>query len=181
MVSPNKEPQPTTEGLPNNELTEDPKNRVTTRMPDGSFVNWDFTEGKEHVTFQHKSGSSVQMQTDGSVKIVSAAGKMGIEINGEGYMTITGAYNIEVKGGASFRVERNADWWVGGDMNMKVNGTLTTMAKNMNFVTGEKLDIAATDTTLKSANGTKVSAGGAMEIASADGMTITDPTAVRIN
>lgn len=167
-VTPSKDVEPTIDGIPNVKVSKDPKNRTTMRMPDGSWFNWDFEEGNEHAIFQHKSGSMVQFSTDGSVKIVSAKGKMGIEINGEGYMRITGAFNIVCDGSAGFRIEKDAEFFVGGDCRFRVSGTLTHMAENYNVVVAEKIDMGAKSMTLKSVDGTILASTGDVDIASQD-------------
>jgi len=185
MAESNENTTPKIDGIENNEMSKDPSNRNTVSYPDGSFMNWDFTKGNEHVTIQHKTGSSIQITSNGSMKFVSAAGKMGFEVNGEGYIRVTGAYNIVVDGGASMRVKNNMDWYVGGDMKVKVEGTMTTTAKNTNFVTAEKFEVGAkktslvsTDTLITSANKTQLLALGDVDVKSTGGDTLISSSAV---
>ena len=131
---PNLEPQETLDGLPDvreDKRTKDLKNLSRTRTRAGHIIEFNDNQGVEHITVQHRSGSLLQMQPDGSVRLVSNGGKMGIEINGEGYVKITGAYNVVVDGGASFKVAKNCDWHVNGDMTMTVDGKFTTIAKSV--------------------------------------------------
>jgi hypothetical protein len=125
----------------------------------GHVDEWNDNEGAEHRTIQHRSGSLIQMQPDGSIRFVSQDGKMGFEINGEGYVKVTGRYTIVADGDVSLRA-KNVDFTVAGDMTTTVKGKHTMTAKNMNMVISEKLDIGATDATMK--------AGENMLLAAAD-------------
>lgn len=129
-------------------------------------------DGKEHVSLQHRSGSMIQMQPDGSTRIVSAAGKMGIEINGEGYLTVTGLYNVIVNGDAGFRIAGNADWHVGGDMKVTVDGTYSLASKNITVKAAEKVELIANRISFSAADNAIFTAGGKMYVGASGDMQV---------
>ena len=159
------------------------------RSRSGNVFELSDKNGKEHVTLQHRSGSLIQMQPDGSVRLVSSAGKMGIEINGEGYLTVTGLYNVVVNGDAGFRISGNADWQVDGDMKVTVNGTYSIAAKNMTTTIAEKYELTADNMSYQSTDNAIFTAGskmyvgstGSAKLYSGDTLTIVGDTKIDMN
>jgi hypothetical protein len=157
-----KEPKEKIDGLP--DAREDSRadnilNTTITKTRSGHVLELNDNEGSEHVTLQHRSGSLVQMQPDGSVRFVSQNGMMGFEINGEGYVKVTGAYNIVVDGGATLRAD-SYDLHVENDFNMTVGGTFAVAAKNMALAISDKYELTAASATMRTSGNSAYTAGG---------------------
>jgi len=145
-------------------------NQCVTRYPNGSCVIVDYNKGNEHIRVENM-GSSITLCPDGSVKVVSAAGKMGLEINGEGYIKITGLYTIEADGDIGIVTKGKCDFKVAGDMNFAVTGGFNVTSKDMNLVAAEKFDVGAESITINgvktlvtSSTGTSVKSYGPVEL-----------------
>jgi type VI secretion system secreted protein VgrG len=156
-----KEPKEKIDGLP--DAREDSRadnilNTTITKTRSGHVLELNDNEGVEHVTLQHRSGSLVQMQPDGSVRFVSQNGMMGFEINGEGYVKVTGAYNIIVDGGATLRAD-SYDVHVENDLNLTVGGTFAVAAKNMALAISEKYELIAQTSSLGTSGNSVFTAG----------------------
>lgn len=141
-----------------------------THTRSGHYIEYNDNEGVEHITVQHRSGSLLQMQPDGSVRMVSQNGMMGIEINGEGYVKVTGAYNVIVDGDASFRIAQDAHWYVGGDLKMTVDGTYSIAAKNMTTTIQEKYELTAANQSIAMSENSIFTAGGKLATTSKGAM-----------
>ena len=76
---------------------------INTKTTSGHSFTMDDSKGAEHVTIQHRTGSSIQFNPDGSVHYTTHNGKYEM-VFGEDRVTITGAHDITVKGDASLRV-----------------------------------------------------------------------------
>jgi hypothetical protein len=163
-----KEPKEKIDGLP--DAREDSRadnilNTTITKTRSGHVLELNDNEGSEHVTLQHRSGSLVQMQPDGSVRFVSQNGMMGFEINGEGYVKVTGAYNIVVDGGATLRAD-SYDLHVENDFNMTVGGTFAVAAKNMALAISDKYEMTAASATMRTSGNSAFTAGGKFYVGS---------------
>jgi type VI secretion system secreted protein VgrG len=156
-----KEPKEKIDGLP--DAREDSRadnilNTTITKTRSGHVLELNDNEGAEHVTLQHRSGSLVQMQPDGSVRFVSQNGMMGFEINGEGYVKVTGAYNIIVDGGATLKAD-SYDLHVENDFNMTVGGTFAVAAKNMALAISDKYELTAKTSSSETSGNSVFTAG----------------------
>lgn len=163
-----KEPKEKIDGLP--DAREDSRadnilNTTITKTRSGHVLELNDNEGAEHVTLQHRSGSLVQMQPDGSVRFVSQNGAMGFEINGEGYVKVTGAYNIIVDGGVSLRAD-SYDVHVENDMNLTVGGTFAVAANNMAVVISKKYELTAETSSMGTSLNSVFIAGGQLYLGS---------------
>lgn len=145
--------------------TNDLLNTQRTKTRSGHVLELNDNQGVEHITLQHRTGALIQFQPDGSVRFVSQNGKMGFEINGEGYVNVTGAYYIAAKSG-SITIEKDLDMTVHGDMKLTVDGTYSVAAKNMTTTIAEKYELISKNTTMSSAENTVFTAGLGMSIAS---------------
>lgn len=139
---PNLDPQPKIEGLGDTrdcaKGNEELLYQEVKKTRSGHVIIFSDVEEKEHITVQHRSGSMLQFQPDGSVRFISNNGKMGFEIKGEGYVQVTGAYTIDVKGGASLRVTN--DLTVSAkNISMTANETFSVNAKNIVTNADEKI------------------------------------------
>lgn len=143
----------------------------------GHNLEFNDNQGVEHITLQHRSGSMMQMQPDGSVRFVSHNGKMGFEINGEGYVKVTGLYNIQVSGDMGIRVDGDMDWKVGGDMKLTVDGTYSIAAQNMTTKIKSKYELAADNLNLHAATNSVFTSGHKMALwSSSDALVRSDTT-----
>jgi hypothetical protein len=179
--TPDKENKPKINGIPTCELcVDDLPNATVDYTPDGTSVIRNFTEGRESYQIQHRTGALLQMSPDGSMVFKSANGNMGFEMSGDGYVRVTGKYNVICEGDAGFNINGKCDWNVSGDMNIDVSGNMTqVVGKSMNMVVAEKLDVGTRETSmvsgktlLTSAESTKVLSGGTMKINASDDMTV---------
>lgn len=134
-------------------------NKVVTKTRSGHILEFNDNEEAESVTLQHRSGSLVQMQPDGSVRFVSQNGMMGFEINGEGYVKVSGAYNIVVDGAATLKAD-SYDLHTENDLNMTVGGTMTIAAKNMAVAVSDKFELTAASASLRTVGNSVFTAGG---------------------
>lgn len=111
------------------------------RTPSGHSIMIDDTKGAESVTIEHRSGSMIQYQADGTVVMRNRKNKTEITF-GDNKMLITGQYDITVNGGASMKVEGDYDMTVNGNMKTTVNGNHDTLVNgDQNVMVKGKQDI----------------------------------------
>jgi len=99
-----------------------PNYNITT-TPSGHKIIMDDSEGSESITLEHRSGSLIQFQADGSIVFHSNKDKYQV-VFGDDNMLITGAQNITVNGGAQLKIEGNYDVNIHGNMKHTVNGNV---------------------------------------------------------
>lgn len=131
----------------------------------------DDSEGAEHVTLQHRSGSMLQMMPDGAVQFVSHNGQCNI-IFGENRILITGAYDVVVHGGASLSVEGDYNMTVKNNMNLSVAKDINILAKNINQTVTGAIDTSAKSMTSKIEGSTSLTSHGTTTISSDGGLTL---------
>lgn len=142
----------------------------------GHVFMMDDSNGAEHVTLQHRSGTAIQFHPDGAIQLTSHNGSYEI-IFGEKRMKITGAYDVVVDGAASLRVEGNYNTTVNGDMNTTVKGNMSVSSKNFNQVVSGNMDIAAKNRTEKiEGSATTQAVSGAVSILGGSGVTLASPS-----
>lgn len=166
MAEADKSALPKIDGLPDSRSdsrADNLLNTMRTRTRSGHYIEYNDNEGVEHLTFQHRSGSMVQMQADGSVRFVSQNGKMGFEITGEGYVKVTGAYNIVATGDVTVRAQ-NLDFHSEKNTTFTVGETFTVLAKNMAASISEKLEMTSGSTSLRSKDNSVFTSGGKLVI-----------------
>jgi hypothetical protein len=137
----------------------------------GHCFMMDDSNGAEHVTMQHRSGSMVQFLPDGCVQIVCCNGLYNI-IFAEHRVLVTGAQDIVVQGDASLSVDGNYNVKVKGDTNLTVEGNFNVTAKNLNQTILGNIDTIAKNKTEKIEGSITSQSTGATSIASDAGMTI---------
>lgn len=137
----------------------------------GHAFMMDDSNGSEHVTLQHRSGSFVQFMPDGGIQFTAQNGQYNVTF-GENRMLITGAYDITVQGGASLKVDGDYNVNVKGDVNFNVNGDLNMTAQNINSTVRGNYDIQAKNKTEKIEGSSTSQSHGATAIMSKGGMTI---------
>jgi hypothetical protein len=131
----------------------------------------DDSNGAEHVTLQHRSGSAVQFKPDGSVVFTSHNGQYNV-VFGENRMIVTGAYDVVVNGGGSLRVDGDYNMNVGGKVNMNITGDFNVTAQNMNQTIRGNIDVQAKNRTEKIEGSSTTQAHGAVVVAAKTGMTL---------
>ena len=137
----------------------------------GHVFMMDDSNGAEHVTMQHRSGSMIQFLPDGKVNITSHNGQYNI-VFGENRMLVTGAHDITVRGDASLRVDGDYNVSVQGDINLSSQGDINFTSKNLNTVARGNIDISAQNRSEKVSGSITQQAQGAQSILAETGMTV---------
>ncbi len=136
----------------------------------GHTFQMDDSKGQETVTIQHRSGSAIQMRSDGSVHFTTHNGKYEV-VFGEDRISVSGAQDITVKGDASLRVYGDYNVTCHKDYNLSVMGNLNITAKNKNqHIRGNK-DTQMKNETKKIEGTSFKQTGGAMTQVSKGAMT----------
>lgn len=131
--------------LPNNESWEQPTSSFKGEYPynkvmeteSGHVIELDDTPGCERIQIYHRSGTFVEIDSNGSV-IKRTKGSSYEIIDRNGYISVTGDANLSVKGSIKIFVGGNADIEVEGDTNVKCLNDITVQAAG-------KLDLSATE------------------------------------
>lgn len=131
----------------------------------------DDSEGKEHVTLQHRGGSTIQFLPDGGIQFVANKGLFQA-VFGPNRIKITGSYDVVVEGGASLKVNGDYNVSVKGNMNMNVTGDLNMTSKNQNNTVRGNMDTQAKNKTEKIEGSSTSQSQGATAIMSKGGMTL---------
>ena len=131
----------------------------------------DDSEGKEHVTLQHRGGSTIQFLPDGGIQFVANKGLFQA-VFGPNRIKITGSYDVVVEGGASLKVNGDYNVSVKGNMNMNVTGDLNMTSKNQNNTVRGNMDTQAKNKTEKIEGSSTSQSQGATAITSKGGMTL---------
>jgi environmental stress-induced protein Ves len=146
-------------------------NYHSTKTRSGHLIMMDDSNGAEHVTIQHRSGSMIQFMPDGAVQYVSHKGQYSI-IFGENRILVSGAQDIVVQGDASLKIDGDYNVNVQGDMNLNVTGDLNMTAKNNNQTIRGNIDIISKNKVEKIEGSVTTQTQGSMSILSQKGMTI---------
>jgi uncharacterized protein (DUF2345 family) len=137
----------------------------------GHLLIFDDSKGAEHVTLQHRSGTTIQMHSDGAMVLTSSKGQYQVTF-GPNRIEIKGAQDIHVTGDASLKVDGNYNMTVGKNMNMTVMGDLNMSAKNVNQTVRGNIDIQAKNRTEKIEGSSSTQSQGALGISAGDGIMI---------
>lgn len=139
--------------LPNTESWEQPNipfkgeypyNKVI-QTEGGHVIEIDDTPGVERIHVYHKSGTFIEIDTNGSV-VKRTKGSSYEIIDKNGYISVTGDANLSVKGSIKIFVGGNAEIEVEGDTNINCFNDITMQAAG-------RVDISATEEiNLRSAN-----------------------------
>jgi hypothetical protein len=136
----------------------------------GHTLIFDDSDGGEHITLQHRSGSMTQFMPDGAVKHVSHNGNQNI-VFGENRIWVSGAQDITVEGDASMKCKGSYNATIDGDANFAVKGGFNITAKSMNQTISEQLDVAAGSKMEKIQNSSVSQVHGAITMTSKHGFT----------
>lgn len=142
----------------------------TRKTRSGHVLTMDDSEGGEHITLQHRSGSMMQFLPDGAVLAVSHNGQQQI-ILGENRIWVSGAHDITVEGDASIKVKGSYNATVDGDFNIAAKGAFNLTAKSMNQVISEQADLVAGSKTEKIKGSSISQVHGALSMSAAYGFT----------
>lgn len=137
----------------------------------GHVFMMDDTKESEHITFQHRSGTMIQMLPDGSIGIAAQNGMYNI-VFGENRMLITGAYDITVNGGGSLSVDGDYNVTVKGNYNTTVHGDMNMTVKNLNQTVRGNMDVAAKNMSMKVEGNTDLTTHGITAIGSDGGLAL---------
>lgn len=112
------------------------------KTPSGHVIQVDDSRGGESLTFQHRTGSLVQFQPDGSVVFRNEKNKFELTY-GDNKVLITGSHDLTVNGAKSMKVEGDYDCTVNGNYKMAIKGNLEMLVNgNYNQVIKGKKDVA---------------------------------------
>jgi hypothetical protein len=126
-----------------------PYNKIQ-QSESGHSIEMDDTVGKERVRIQHRSGSFLEMQPDGTEVH---------KIYGDGYEIIMGGKNVSIKGQCNLTVEGAMVVTIKGDAVMNVDGSATQ------FIKGDLIQTVS--------GATKITSTGDMDLTSKADITMT--------
>jgi hypothetical protein len=141
------------------------------KTPSGHNFIMDDSKGKETVTLQHRSGSSIQFKPDGSVLYTTHNGKYEV-VFGEDRITVSGAQDITIKGDASLRCYGDYNVTCHKDYNLTVMGNMNVTAKNMNRAIRGNMDTTAKNVNKRVEGSSTYNTLGAHSIVSKGNMTM---------
>lgn len=154
-----------------------PYNKVT-QTESGHIIELDDTPGAERIQVYHRSGTFVEIDTNGTV-VKRTKGSSYEIIDKNGYISVNGDASVSVKGSVKVYIGGDADIEVEGDVNLNCFNDITMQAAG-------KVDISATeeinlhsaninieadvDLNVKSDGSSYYSSGGTMEYKSNNSM-----------
>ncbi|MEX0596815.1 MAG: hypothetical protein WD512_09960 [Candidatus Paceibacterota bacterium] len=123
----------------------------------GHKIITDDTKGQESITIEHRSGSLIQFQPDGSVVFHNKKNKQEI-IFGDNQIIVTGEYDMTVNGGATMKIEGDMDMTVNGNMKQTIKGNLETIVDgSMSTAIADNQDtVVGGDSSIKVAGNSEV-------------------------
>lgn len=164
--TPKLKAEPKIDGVPE---YKNEKNFNSYRLKDrsGNEVEMCFDKDNEFIRVTHRSGAGFTIGPDGSVRFISQNGKMGFEMNGEGYIHTTGKFDVIVKGDATFRVEGDTTWNA-KNMTFEVEDTATFNARNVALNASAKVEVSGEDFTVTGSESVHVASAGTATFAGKD-------------
>lgn len=127
-----------------------PYNKIQ-QSESGHSIEMDDTVGKERLRLQHRSGSFIEMQPDGTEvhKIYGDGyeiilGGKNVSIKGQCNLTVEGAMVVNIKGDSIMNVEGNSTQYIKGNLVQTVDGTSkVTSTGDMDLTTKEDITMSA--------------------------------------
>jgi len=127
-----------------------PYNKIQ-QSESGHSIEMDDTVGKERVRIQHRSGSFLEMQPDGTEvhKIYGDGyeiimGGKNVSIKGQCNLTVEGAMVVNIKGDAVMNVDGSATQFIKGDLVQTVSGAAKiTSTGDMDFTSQADITMTA--------------------------------------
>lgn len=95
------------------------------QSPSGNGWVIDDSKDAESVTFFHRSGSSIQLQPDGSMVFNTKKDRYSV-VFGDDNILVTGGQNVTINGGCKLKVEGDYDLTVNGNVRQTIQGNLET-------------------------------------------------------
>jgi len=99
------------------------------QSPSGHVMEFDDTPGAERINIHHKSGTFMEVDTNGNetnkttgIKTVIVDKDELVYIKGSGHISVDGDISIKVKNALNIEVSGNANIKVSGNLNQEVNG-----------------------------------------------------------
>lgn len=136
----------------------------------GHVFMMDDSEGAEHLTIQHRTGTMIQVDASGKLNITANKGQYNI-VFGENRIMVTGAQDITVQGAASLRVE--GEYNINAKkVNISSQSDINLSGVNINTVARGNIDIQAKNRTEKIQGSIMQTAEGAQTIMAETGMTL---------
>jgi hypothetical protein len=136
-------------------------NYSATKYRDGTNEVTDNSANSEFSIWQHRSGTSVEMQSDGSLH-VQVSNSHYTMVFGENRVTVTGAQDLHVKGDGSLRVYGDYNKTVHGNVNYTATGDFNVTSQNLNRTIRGNIDTQAKNKTDKIEGSVSVQAHGAI-------------------
>ena len=136
-------------------------NYSSTKYRDGSNEITDNSNGNEFSIWQHRSGTTVELQADGSLHVTASNSHYKM-VFGENRVTVTGANDLHIKGDGSMRVYGDYNKTVHGNVNMTITGDYNVTAQNLNRNIRGNIDTQAKNKTDKVEGSVSVQAQGAI-------------------
>ena len=152
--------------------TEAHKNAVWKSRNSNSYLQVSEGEGQEHILLSHESGSHIQIDKNGNVKIKSFGDLYSLSEGhqfeggkGSKTLTIEGQYSLKCKN-ATIEVEGDMNHVVTGDYNLNVGGRIGMVAGAGFEIAAQRVSVEATTEHInfKAAEKFKVQAGGSTSI-----------------
>lgn len=137
----------------------------------GHEIRLDDTDGNEHISIQHRSGTLMQFLADGHFMLDAKRGRTDVTY-GEHRSYVTGAYDKTVIGDMSAKVHANQYNTIYGNKGEAVKGDFAGTYKSHNMNVAEQMDISTGTMTTKINNSSSEQALGAMSKISTYGMTL---------
>lgn len=150
-------------------------NQIVTKTRSGHTIIYDDSKDNETISFQHRTGSSLEMRPDGGIHLTSHNSQYNV-VFGEHRMTITGAHDMHVKGDASMRIYGDVNHTIHGNYNLTVLGDHNITSKNMNSHIRGNYDQQAKNQNIKVEGTHSILAKGAIAHVAKDGATFASRT-----
>jgi len=119
----------------------------------GHAIELDDTPGAERVHIYHKSGTSIEIDSNGTMNLMTVGDKY-ITIDKNGFMKIQGQYNVDIGNDCNIKVGGNANLEVDGNYNINVHGDYNlNVAKQININAGNTIKSRGSEIVLESNQG----------------------------
>jgi hypothetical protein len=134
----------------------------------GHALEFDDTPGAERVNIHHKSGSFIEIDSDGNrvdkitgIRTIIVEADELVYIKGSGHITVDGNISIKAGGGCHIQVGGDCNLSVSGDLNQQVSGSYNLNASgNINLRAGGNILADGTQIHLNDGLASSVNLGG---------------------
>lgn len=119
----------------------------------GHAIELDDTPGEERVHIYHKSGTSIEIDSRGTITIVSE-GDSYSKTERSSFNRVKGDENTHVGANANIRIKGNNNVVIDGDYNLKVHGSMNVdVAQQLNFNVGNTIKARGSEVVLEANQG----------------------------